>query len=34
MTKQTAYLGMTRADLDFQYNNRERVPNHADDYAG
>ena len=34
MTKQTAYLGMTRADLDFQYNNRERVPNHAEIYAG
>ncbi|HBC06731.1 MAG TPA: esterase, partial [Rhodospirillaceae bacterium] len=34
MTEQTLYLGMTRADLDFQYNNRERVPNHAEIYAG
>lgn len=34
MTDQTTYHGMTRADLDHQYNNRERVPNHAEIYAG
>lgn len=34
MTEPHTYLGMTRADLDFQYNNRARVPNHADIYAG
>lgn len=34
MNDQTVYQGMTRADLDYQYNNRERVPNHAEIYAG
>ncbi|PIW27403.1 MAG: esterase [Rhodospirillales bacterium CG15_BIG_FIL_POST_REV_8_21_14_020_66_15] len=34
MTEQTLYRGMTRSDLDFQYNNRARVPNHAEIYAG
>jgi arylformamidase len=34
MTDAPVYRGMSRADLDFQYNNRERVPNHAEIYAG
>ncbi len=34
MTDTPVYKGLSRADLDFQYNNRERVPNHAEIYAG
>lgn len=34
MSDTALYRGMTRDDLDFQYNNRERVPNHAEIYAG
>lgn len=34
MNDQPLYHGLDRAALDFQYNNRERVPQHAEIYAG
>ena len=33
MSDTAIYRGLTRDDLDFQYNNRERVPNHAEIYG-
>ncbi|MEK9671329.1 MAG: alpha/beta hydrolase [Rhodospirillaceae bacterium] len=33
MANQPLYHGLDRAGLDFNYNNRERVPNHAEIYA-
>lgn len=34
MDDQSLYHGLTRDKLDFEYNNRERVPQHAEIYAG